>query len=286
MKKWFVIVLILIIALSGKFIYEYKRFNDGLLHITFCDVGQGDAVFIRTPDGYNILIDGGPDMSVLHCLSRHMPFWERTIHKLILSHPHDDHYFGMQYVLDRYNVLTFDIEDLFNNTASYRNLIRNIKEENAVVKTVYANDLLSIKDGVRIEVISPSGTYLDLVSPKRLIAEKGEQAALIQRLTYKEFDIYFTSDNDFEIIDFTFESTINPIEVLQVPHHGSRFGLNKTFLNKVKPKLAVISVGENKYGHPHKDTLKLLQESKIKTLRTDEKGDIEIVTDGSFWQVK
>ena len=286
MKKGFMIAFLLIIGITGIFVYQYIRFYDGLLHIVICDVGQGDGIFIRTPKNKNILIDGGPDRSILRCLSSHMPFWDRTIHKMILSHPHEDHYFGMHYVIDRYDVLTFDTEDLFNNTKGYIDLIEKIRKEKAVMKNIYSGDILSTIDGVKIEVMSPSRTYLDVVSPNRIIAERGEQASLIQQLSYKDFDIYFASDNDYEIIDFTYEKKSDPVEVLQVPHHGSRFGLTSQLIKKINPKLAIISVGINKYGHPHKDTIEILRNEDIKILRTDEEGDIEIVTDGETWQIK
>lgn len=286
MKRGLIIGCLLFLGLGVFIAYEYIRFYDGLLHIVICDVGQGDGVFIRTPSRKNILIDGGPDRSILRCLSSHMPFWDRTIHKMILTHPHEDHYFGMHYVIDRYNVLTFDTEDLFNNTKGYIDLIEKIRKEKAVMKNIYSGDKLSIADGVNIEVVSPSSTYLDLVSPNRLIAERGEQASLIQQLSYKDFDIYFASDNDYEIIDFTYEKKSDPIEVLQVPHHGSRFGLTSQLLKKINPRLAIISVGNNKYGHPHKDTIEILRNEDIKILRTDEEGDLEIVTDGVTWQIK
>ncbi len=286
MKKWFLIIIILISALAGIFIYDYKRFNDGLLHVAFCDVGQGDAVFIRTPGGKNILIDAGPDKSIINCLSSHMPFWDRTIHKMILSHPHDDHFFGMQFVLDRYNVLSFDTEDIINDTEGFKGLMRKLHDEKSVRKKLFAGDFLKASDGVRVDVKSPTIKRLDLMSPNKLIAEKGEQASLIQHLQYGEFDLYLSSDNDTEIIDATFERQKDPIEVFQVPHHGSRYGLTEELLVKINPQIAVISVGKNKYGHPSKEILEILRDQEIKILRTDEEGDIEIVTDGKNWQIK
>ncbi len=214
-----------------------------------------------------------------------MPLWDRTIHKMILSHPHDDHFFGMQFVLDRYIVLTFDTEDLSHSTDSYKGLIEKISYEHSVNKKVFQGDFLET-DGVRIDVRSPSRELLDIVSPNRLIAERGEQASLIQHLSYKEFDLYFAGDNDTEIIDTSFKTQPDPIEVLQVPHHGSRFGLTPALLKKIDPTLAIISVGENNYGHPAKEVLETLRDQEIKILRTDEIGDIEIVTDGKSWQVK
>ena len=286
MKRVFIIGSLLLLGLGAFVVYDYIRINDGKLHVVICDVGQGDGIFIRTPSRKNILIDAGPDKSIVRCLSSHMPFWDRTIHKLILSHPHDDHFFGMQFVLDRYSVLSFDTEDLYNDTKGYKDLMEKVNKEKAVMNVIYSGDILSTSDGMNIEVVSPSRIYLDLVSPNRLIAERGEQASLIQQLSYKDFDIYFASDNDYEIIDFTFENQSDPIEVLQVPHHGSRFGLTKQLLEKVSPQVAVISVGKNNYGHPSKEVIELLKNKEVKVLRTDQKRDIEIVTDGVRWQAK
>jgi competence protein ComEC len=286
MKRVFIIGSLLFLGLGLFVIYDYIRINDGKLHVVFCDVGQGDGIFIRTPSRKNILIDAGPDKSIVRCLSSHMPFWDRTIHKMILSHPHDDHFFGMQFVLDRYSVLSFDTEDLYNNTKGYKDLMEKVKKEKADMNVIYFGDILSTSDGMNIEVMSPSRTYLDLVSPNRLIAERGEQASLIQQLSYKDFDIYFASDNDYEIIDFTFENQSDPIEVLQVPHHGSRFGLTKQLLEKLSPQVAVISVGKNNYGHPSKEVIELLKNKEIKVLRTDLAGDLEIITDGKMWKIK
>lgn len=286
MRKGLLVGCLLFIALMGFFVYDYNRFNDGKLHIVFCDVGQGDAVFIRTPGAKNILIDGGPDKSIIYCLNSHMPFWDRTIHKMILSHPHDDHFFGMHYVLDRYDVLTFDTEDLSHSTDSYKDLIKKISYEKSVNKKISQGDFLETKDELRIDVKSPSKEILDIVSPNRLIAERGEQASLIQHLQYKEFDLYFASDNDAEIINETFKTKSDPIEVLQVPHHGSRFGLTPDLVRKINPKAAIISVGKNNYGHPSKEILKMFSDLSIKLFRTDEIGDVEIVTDGKSWEVK
>src|SRR5437867_4244168 len=99
MKKVLYVTTVAVIFLIVFAFYDYSRFSDGKLHITFCNVGQGDGIFIRTPSGKNILIDGGPDKSILSCLAEHMPFWDRTIHLMFLSHPHDDHFAGLYYVI-------------------------------------------------------------------------------------------------------------------------------------------------------------------------------------------
>src|SRR6266496_901047 len=102
--KYLVLICLTVIALASLLTYQYFTFNDGKLHLIFCDVGQGDAILIKTPSDKYILIDGGPDRAVVDCLSRHMPFWKRNIDLMLLTHPHADHFFGMFYILERYNV--------------------------------------------------------------------------------------------------------------------------------------------------------------------------------------
>mgnify|MGYP001618356405 CR=1 FL=1 len=99
-------VLLLIFA-----IYQFISFSDKKLHIVFCSVGQGDAILIRTPEGSDILVDGGPDESVSNCLSRHMPLWDRTIEVVYLTHPDADHLTGLIQVIKTYNVKYFGTSD-------------------------------------------------------------------------------------------------------------------------------------------------------------------------------
>src|SRR5438105_9092865 len=112
MKKLLVLSSLTLFLLAGLCIYQYIHFHDGKLHIVFCDVGQGDAILIVTPNNKHILVDAGPDRKTIDCLSKHMAFWDRTIDLFILTHPHADHFSGSYYVLDRYIILGFATENI------------------------------------------------------------------------------------------------------------------------------------------------------------------------------
>lgn len=138
-----------------------------------------------------------------------------------------------------------------------------------------------------LTVEAPSQAFLQRSSPKGTIGESGELASLILKLTYKDFDFLLTGDAQTEALTEVASQNHESIEVLQVPHHGSRSGLDKGIADIIAPKLAVISVGEkNRYGHPSREALQILAEKGIAVLRTDQKGDVEIVSDGKRWWVR
>ncbi|MBI4089259.1 MAG: MBL fold metallo-hydrolase [Candidatus Levybacteria bacterium] len=264
-------------------------YNDRKLHVVFCDVGQGDAIFIRTPNGSDILVDGGPDDSVLSCLGKHMPFWDREIELVMLSHPHADHVIGLIALSKYYKIGTFVTENLKNNTFGYQTLLQSLSSQKIKINYIYAGDKLKIKDGVSVEFVGPSKDFVLVNSPDGLIGESGEKASLESLIKYKDFSVLLTGDSqEMELEEALRQAQgFSPVSILQIPHHGSKTGLNLTLLQRLSPKLAIISVGkDNKYGHPAKEVLKILNDLNIKTLRTDEDGDIEIVTDGERYGLK
>jgi len=288
MKKYFLIGSVLFFLLGCILVYQNITFNDKKLHVVICDVGQGDAIFIRTPNGSDILIDGGPDNSVLSCLGKHLPFWDRTIEVMILTHPHADHLNGLITVLNRYKILSFVSENLKNTTAGFSELMRVITSQNIETRYVYAGDRFLFGDGLNIQIVGPSKEFLDQTSPWGTIGETGEFASLEMIIEYKNFSVLLTGDSQvMELEEMLKLIQHDNLDILQVPHHGSRFGLTADILDVLKPKIAAISVGKNnKYGHPTPFILDLLKSSNIKTLRTDQVGDIEIVSDGASWRIK
>lgn len=285
MKTIIIFLLLMVLSTAGLFWYQYVKFHDGKLHVVFCDVGQGDAILIRTPEGNTLLYDGGPDQKVLSCLQEHMPFWDRSIELMLLSHPHADHLIGLTSVLKRYTVLSFDTERLKNETAMYTGLLDLLRKQKAKTRFVLRGDSYTTSDGVVLCVLSPSREYLEETSPGGLIGERKEFASLIIKLSYKDFDVLLTGDSQKEAF-LREEFAAGSVEVLQVPHHGSRTGLDRQVLHLLRPTLAVISVGENNYGHPSTEIVKILSEEDIKILRTDRNGNIEIVSDGNKWWVR
>lgn len=291
MKKAFLIVIILFFLLGCIIIYQNIIYNNKKLHIIFCDVGQGDAILIRTPQSSDILIDGGPDDSILSCLAKHMPLWDRTIEIMILTHPHSDHFTGFFSVLKNYKVRSFASEELSNKTVGFGSLMEKIREQKIPTKFLLAGDRFVLKDGVVLETAGPTQEFLDQTSPGGTIGESGEFASLEILITYEKFSVLLTGDSQAAELEQALRLVplaqgFSTVSVLQVPHHGSRFGLNQKILDSLTPKLAVISVGKNKYGHPTPFILDLLKSANIKTLRTDQAGDIEIISDGITFSTK
>lgn len=288
MKKIFLIGSFLLFLLGAILIYQNITYNDKKLHIVFCDVGQGDAIFIRTSGGSDILIDGGPDDAVLNCLGKHMPLWDRDLELVILTHPHSDHFTGLFSVLKNYKVKAFATEDLDNKTLGFGEFMKMIKNQAIPTRFVFAGDKFKLKDGVIVEIVGPTQEFLDQTSPGGTIGESSEFGSVLTKVKYGKFAALLTGDSQAselsEVLSLS-KDVIN-LSILQVPHHGSRFGLTSEILDALSPDLAVISVGKNnRYGHPAPFILDLLKSANIKALRTDQNGEIEIISDGNSWKV-
>lgn len=285
--RWVVFALFPLIFLITFALYQQVSLNDGKLRIVVCNVGQGDAVLIRSPQGRTFLWDGGPDSSVLDCLSRHLPFWERSLDVVMLSHPHADHLNGLIDVFERYRVKAFATEKLSNTTSGYKALEDAVKNERISISFLTTGDILRSSDGLSLHVLGPTGKYLEETAGKGgEIKESGEFASLIVLVAYKEFDLLLTGDTQVPQLTEATKGTLPNLEVLQTPHHGSRFGLSEELVKRLHPQVATISVGKNSYGHPSPLTLHLLSNDNVRIERTDKRGQIVIVSNGISYSIK
>ena len=244
------------------------------LKVAFLDVGQGDAIFVEAPNGNQVLIDGGPNKAVLRELSKQMPFYDRTIDGIVITHPHLDHYGGLVDVLDNYKI-GFEMDSGNDNleSKSFDIYIKKLEEEKA--KRIFA------KRGMRVNL--DKGLYLDILLP--VINKKGMSAhdeMVVARLVYGNNSFLLTGDMEDNLESFllSFGGSIKS-DVLKVGHHGSKTSTSEKFLGLVNPGLAIISAGKNnKYGHPHQEVTERLSVFEIPILRTDEKGAIIVKSDG------
>ncbi len=255
---------------------------DNKLHVWFCDVGQGDAIFIRTPQKHDVLVDGGPDHKVLGCLAQAMPFWDRTIELVVLTHPQADHLAGLVEVLRRYQVQKILTTNAVADTAVFRTWKGELAKEQIRGATIYSPQRGKIigLGAVKMAVAWPDdGNSFD-----RFVGDLNE-TAIVAKLVYGNFCLWLTGDAPAHILEQI--SSSGSCSVVKVPHHGSRTGLSAVLLDDIEPQLAVISVGaKNSYGHPHKEVLEILRNKDIKILRTDLDGEIEVVSDGKSWRLK
>lgn len=248
------------------------RSPDNKLHIKVFDVGQGDSIFIRTPEGRKILIDGGPNKKVLDYLGSELPFYDKTLDLVVLTHPDKDHLSGLIEVAKRYKINNLWVSYGENDTAEYEEWKVILEEENIEARLVWSGDKMVFSDGVELEVISPkqgdSATSLNSTS-------------VVIMIDFEDFEGILTGDGDKNIQPYDY---LTKVELLQVPHHGAKDALSESYLKKLSPEIAVISVGEsNRYGHPHQNSLEMLVSIGSKIYRTDQSGTIEIVTDGESW---
>jgi competence protein ComEC len=279
---------------------------DGKLHMVFCDVGQGDATYIRFADGTDALIDGGPnDKSVTTCLGNHMPFWDRTIDLVILTHPQKDHMEGLLTISQRFRVRYFAHSSLAGSEKG-QELEKIAKANGAVSKLMSQGGSMKLGLGAFLSVLWPSPTIAAAGSGVLGATTDANDTSVVVSLSYGKFDALLMGDADSHIDS---RLTMSPLpqtaglDVLKVPHHGSKTAMTEGFLQWIGPAesnsaaspsnavarkmpLAIISVGKNSYGHPAQETIDSLVKKGLEVKRTDISGDIEITSDGTTWQVK
>ena len=247
----------------------------GLMTVSFFDVGQGDAIFIQSPTGRQVLIDGGPDRKVIRGLSGAMPFYDRSIDVVIATHPDKDHIGGLPEIFDRYKVSTF-IESGVKSSSGIQNALKEI------VKNENSKQLLA-RRGMIIDI--GGGAFLKVLFPDRDIPEiDSNNASVIIRLTYGQTSFLLTGDSPQSIEEYLvlIDGENLDSDVLKVGHHGSKTSSSQLFVGFVSPEYAVISVGaDNKYGHPNKETIQVLEDMESKIISTGESGTIIFESDGN-----
>ncbi|MCD6233345.1 MBL fold metallo-hydrolase [bacterium] len=267
--------LVFLLCLNG-FLWQAIFHWQENLRVDFLDVGQGDAIFIETPQHHQILIDGGSNEGILQKLAKEMPFWDRTIDLVILTHPEKDHLEGLLYVLKKYQVENILWTGIKRKTMVYKKWVNLLRKEKAKVVIGKAPEEI-VAGEVLIDILYP------LTSLEGKEFKDSNDTSVVSRLNFGETSFLFTGDattkTEKELIQK--KAFLLRADVLKVGHHGSKTSSSGDFLAKVSPSLAVISVGkDNKYGHPAKEVLQRLESFGIKVLRTDKAGDVRVVSDG------
>lgn len=254
--------------------FESKR-QDGLLKVYFFDVGQGDAIFIQTPNGTQVLIDGGPGNTVLQNLSKAMSPKDRDIDVVLLSHPHADHISGLVDVLDRYRV-NYIVQAKENyDSSEFRAWQDAVSREGAIEVEAIAGKVFDLGLGARLTILHPA------YSAAGIITDEPHEYMVVAQLEYGDTKILLTGDLEADIERFLVSRINIRADVLKVGHHGSKTSTSELFLDAVKPQAAVIQVGDkNRYGHPSKIVLDRLEKFSIPYYRTDTDGDIKLISDG------
>jgi len=256
--------------------------KDDNLEIYFFDIGQGDGMLIRTPDKQNIVIDGGPDNTFLSKLGQTLPFYDRTIDLMVLSHPHDDHLFGLVEVLRRYDVQQVLSSGVIHTTDAYLEFLELVKEKQVSLKIAQAGQTFIFGD-LKLEVLYP----LQNMSGEKV--ENLNNSSVVLRLSYQDqLTALLTGDLEIEGENelMAYHSDLK-VDLLKAGHHGSDTSSQVEFLARTDPEYVVIQSGEgNKFGHPSGRVLKRLERLGSKVLRNDLLGDILFLVGNQGWEVK
>jgi competence protein ComEC len=273
--KLIIVPLLLLAVLVS---YTAATMPDDELHVSFLDVGEGDAIFIQKGN-QQVLIDGGPGPQAIDLgLSRGMPFWDRTIDLLVLTHPHSDHLAGLVEVLRRYRVGQVLYPSLDCSSPLFGEWLRLIEEKGIKSTIACAGQQIDMGNDVVMKVLNPpanpvSGSESDLDNNGVVLYLRDGKISFLLAADIMR-------DTEWELIR---ERADLSATVLKVAHHGSRTSTTPEFLAVVNPRVAVISCGaENKSGHPHEEVVCRLGEKAggENIYRTDEQGTIEFTTDG------
>lgn len=263
-----IMVLALVSIWENKFVCDQET-----LCVWFFDVGQGDGIFIKTPSGKKIIVDAGPDASILTKLGEVMWPWDKTIDAIVMTHPDADHISGFIPILKRYRVGRVFETGVVADTQIDTELRNIIQTERIPITRVRRGDILPFSD-VSLAVMWPSD---EVVSR----AEEGRNnTSVVIKLMYGETTVLLTGDAE-EISEKQFAGALGHIDVLKVGHHGSVSSTSPFLLQSIHSNFAVFSVGaNNRYGHPHPLILDRLQAISAKIFRTDIDGDILLRSHG------
>jgi len=266
---YFVLVVLFAAALILGVIILFIK-NPEKLEVSFLNVGQGDAILIESGQK-QVLIDSGKNSKlILEKLGEKLPFWDRKIELVIITHPDFDHYGGFGEVFKNYKVEGVIKTNVENDALEWQDLKDKMAKENVELIEATAGTVVNFPNGAQLQLIYP------LHELENDIKDKND-ASIVTRLKFGENEFLFTGDlslsGEKEILDSGLDISA---DVLKVGHHGSHSSTSDEFLEKVNPKDAVISVGKgNSYGHPHKEIIEKLKNKTIRIWRTDEDGSID-----------
>ncbi|MHB1330466.1 MAG: ComEC/Rec2 family competence protein [Minisyncoccota bacterium] len=245
-----------------------------ILKVYFLDVGQGDAIFIESPTGGRVLVDGGPNRKVLSELGNVLPFGDKRIDVVIETHPDADHIVGLVDVLKRYKVGAF--------ISSGNKSLNDVDE---ILAEVLSNDGIRQVIGKRGLTMSlGKGATLTILYPSEdLQGSETNDASIVSKLVYGETSFMLTGDStkraEYALLGMNEE--ILDVDVLQAGHHGSKTSTSPLYAEAASPLFAVVSAGkDNRYGHPHDITIQTLSKVGAEILSTAYNGTIKFETDG------
>ena len=262
--------LIKIFLLFLLVIYINDCTKEKLFSVHIIDVGQGDSIFIQTPENKRILIDAGDEEAEHTVYSYLKRKGVKKIDVLIATHPDTDHIGSMDYIIDKFKISHFYMPDAKTDSEAFYNLLDSCRDKNLKIEYLTKGDRLKIDSSTTMEILSPS-----------TITDKNNLNSIVSLLNYKGYEFLFTGDaekeNESEILS---SCNLPDIEFLKAGHHGSSSSSTDEFIEKLKPEAVAISCGyNNDYGHPHRSVLDTFRENGSVVYRTDKNGSLVFYCD-------
>jgi competence protein ComEC len=248
---------------------------DGKLHVSFLDVGQGDAILIESPDGRQMLVDGGEYPSLLlDRIGERLPFWDKTIDLVVATHPDRDHVAGLVDLFESYKVGQVITNGSHEESGTgYFGLVSAAERSETPILGASGGEVIEFGSGVQIEILHAGNL------PG---SEEDNDQSIVMRLVYEDFSLLLTGDagHTAEAALIRDGKHVQAV-VLKAGHHGSNTASGRDFLQAVNPQIVIISGGGEKYDHPHEAVLQRITETEAAVWRTDELGTIELISDGN-----
>jgi competence protein ComEC len=272
-KNLFLLICVLFLIFYDVTSYRFQKY----LTIHFIDVGQGDAILIQTVDNKYVLIDGGPSSDLLSSLGELMSYSQFAIDLVVATHGDSDHINGLVEVAERYRVDKFLHNGEVTDTLTHKELFKKLNTSKTEILLASRGNKITV--GCCLE--------LSLLWPDQSLAQELDtnDRSVSMILDYIDFELYLAGDLSYEIEERITEAITINVEIMKLSHHGSRTSTSERLIKNLNADKAIISAGnENKYGHPHKEVLEMLDDARVEYFRTDLQGNIKVVTDGkSQW---
>ena len=239
------------------------------LCVHYIDVGQGDSIYVKLPNGENLLIDAGDNDAGVNVTGYLKDLKVKKIDYLVATHPHSDHIGGMDDVINKFDIETMYMPDVTHNTSTFSSLLDAIEKNNVKLKVAKSGVSILKEENLSVDILSPDGkTYEDM-----------NNYSAVVKITYGDTAFLFMGDAE-KVIENKLKLGLKS-DVIKVGHHGSDTSTGEKFLQSVSPEVAVISVGENNdYSHPHNEVVSRLKKHNINIFRTDYDGTVVIGSDG------
>lgn len=282
-QSWILLTSLFVLVAAFVFVGVATFFQEGspsYLEVSFLDVGQGDAIFIESPSGIQVLVDAGRSKGTLEALSEVMPWFDRSIDMAIVTHADADHIGGLPDLLERYRVGWLGLGQPHQVGAAYQAVEELRASQLIPAEALTTGEVIDLGEGVYLEVLFPPMETLDFSE---------NDASVVMRLVYGDTSVLLTGDTTKAVERYLVQTASGSLAstVLKVAHHGSDTSSDAQFLRAVSPQLAVIQAGrDNPYGHPHPVVLERLNGVGSTTvLCTCEVGTVMLVSDGTrIWR--